>query len=219
MTVQNQGRSVGPKGKRPPGRPPGGSEEAFRARRHEILRAAARMFNERGFHETSLSDLADYLKVTKPSIYYYVESKDALLYECGSVALRQIQLALDEIATCRNGMERVEAFFRHYARLVCDDFGRCLALTDPRWLEASTRKANIEGRRALTGRIEDFLREGIADGSIAPCDPRLVTYTLFSAFNGIARWWRADRDPPPEDVAAATLACFTAGLEPRRAQP
>jgi AcrR family transcriptional regulator len=216
MVVQNQGGSAGAKPKRPPGRPPGGTEEAFRARRHEILRAAAQMFNERGFHETSLSDLADRLHVTKPSIYYYVESKDALLFECSGVALAQMQLAVAEIATCRTGLERIETFFRHYTRLICDDFGRCLALTDPRWLEPDSRKANLAGRRALTKKVAEYLEEGIADGSIGPCDPRLTTYTLFSAFNGIARWWKPGRDPAPDAMAAITLGTFTTGLKPRR---
>ncbi|MBK8132024.1 MAG: helix-turn-helix transcriptional regulator [Gammaproteobacteria bacterium] len=44
-------------------------------KRSAILRTAGRLFNQKGFRETSLNDLADELQVTKPTLYYYVENK------------------------------------------------------------------------------------------------------------------------------------------------
>ena len=51
-------------------------------KRDAVVRAAARAFNERGFHNTSLDDIAAALEVTKPTIYYYVPNKEQLLFEC-----------------------------------------------------------------------------------------------------------------------------------------
>src|SRR5690606_2591801 len=57
-------------------------EQQRELKRRAILRVASRLFNEKGFHGTSLDEIADVLGVTKTALYYYVRSKDALLYEC-----------------------------------------------------------------------------------------------------------------------------------------
>ena len=57
---------------------------------------AARAFNERGFHNTSLDDIAAALEVTKPTIYYYVANKEQLLFECFVAGLEPIRAALRE---------------------------------------------------------------------------------------------------------------------------
>ena len=51
-------------------------------KREAVIHAAARAFNERGYHNTSLDDIAAALEVTKPTIYYYVENKEQLLFAC-----------------------------------------------------------------------------------------------------------------------------------------
>ena len=54
--------------------------------------AAARAFNEHGFHNTSLDDIAAALEVTKPTIYYYVTNKEQLLFECFVAGLEPIRV-------------------------------------------------------------------------------------------------------------------------------
>jgi AcrR family transcriptional regulator len=60
-------------------------------KRDAVLRAAVRMFNEKGFHATSLDDVAASLRVTKPLIYHYLGNKDQVLLECVRIGLRQLQ--------------------------------------------------------------------------------------------------------------------------------
>jgi len=57
-------------------------EQQREAKRHAVLQAAAQLFNERGFHATSLDDIAARLNVTKPTLYYYVKNKDEILLQC-----------------------------------------------------------------------------------------------------------------------------------------
>src|SRR5262249_61428077 len=61
-----------------------GSRERLRDRelkRDAVIRAAAREFNRKGYHNTSLDDIAARLQVTKPTVYYYVTSKEQLLLD------------------------------------------------------------------------------------------------------------------------------------------
>src|ERR1700744_1040921 len=73
--------------------------ERYEQRRLEVLRAAARTFNVRGFPVPTLDGVAEELGVTKPAIYYYARSKDELLSACGQMALEVLEAALDNSAT------------------------------------------------------------------------------------------------------------------------
>src|SRR6476469_11261774 len=84
-------------------RPAASPWEARRRPRHEhalkreaVILAAARAFRERGYHNTSLDDLAASLKVTKPTLYLYVPNKEAILFECFKAGLDLLLQTLDE---------------------------------------------------------------------------------------------------------------------------
>ena len=61
------------------------------SKREAVLLAAVRMFNERGFHATSLDDVAASLGVSKPLIYHYLGAKDQVLFECMRIGLEQLR--------------------------------------------------------------------------------------------------------------------------------
>src|SRR5262252_1697658 len=100
--------------------------EARRRPRHEhalkreaVILAAARAFQARGYHNTSLDDLAASLKVTKPTLYLYVPNKEAMLFECFRAGLAQIQGPLDESERAGGpARERLFAFIRGYAAAI-----------------------------------------------------------------------------------------------------
>ena len=55
--------------------------------RQEILRAAARLFQQRGYHATSMNDVAAALKLSKGGLYHHFESKDEILFHIMSHAM------------------------------------------------------------------------------------------------------------------------------------
>src|SRR5437868_4440338 len=61
--------------------PIGRLAQAMSARREELTRAAARLFADRGYHGTSLADLAEALGIQKASLYHHIDSKEDLLWE------------------------------------------------------------------------------------------------------------------------------------------
>jgi len=91
-------------------------------KRDAVILAAARAFRERGYHHTSLDDLAASLKVTKPTLYLYVPSKEAILFECFRAGLAQIQSTLKECEQAAGpARERLFAFIRGYAAAIVGD--------------------------------------------------------------------------------------------------
>src|ERR1700745_1159419 len=78
----------------PGGSPWRASRERLRDRelkRDAVIRAAAREFNRKGYHNTSLDDIARRLEVTKPTVYYYITSKEQLLFECFVAGVGQVR--------------------------------------------------------------------------------------------------------------------------------
>src|ERR1700679_3627793 len=75
--------------------------QARDSKRDAVILAAARAFNNHGYHNTSLDDIAGELEVTKPTLYYYVKNKEQLLFECFRTGLEPIRAAFRDIGPCR----------------------------------------------------------------------------------------------------------------------
>jgi AcrR family transcriptional regulator len=88
------------------------------AKREAVLRSAVRMFNDRGFHATSLDDVAAALGISKRTIYHYLASKDQVLLECMTIGLQQLLQAAGEARSeAGTGRERLIKFLRRYAEI------------------------------------------------------------------------------------------------------
>ncbi|MGH7898597.1 MAG: TetR/AcrR family transcriptional regulator, partial [Candidatus Binatia bacterium] len=167
-------------------------QDTYETKRRMALETAARAFNEHGFYKTSLDDIAAELNVTKAALYYYFESKDEILYECHSVAIQQLtETPLAEVDDgSPSGLEKVERLVRRYVPMIVESFGRCLVLVGTQPLEQQNQAKCRAGRRGINDLMVGLIREGIADGSIARCDPKVAAYFIFGTLNWIAQWYR-----------------------------
>jgi len=194
---------------------------ADRARQREIKRdavilAAARAFRQRGYHNTSVDDLASILNVTKPTIYHYLENKEEILFECFRTGLDQIRGAFDEIrGSQESGLARLTAVIRRYAQAISSEFGWCMVRAEDQDLSpVMSRRVNALKKEIDQG-LRRLIEEGIADGSIRRCDPKITAFALAGAMNWIAHWHRADAELTPEQIADRFIEVFVDGLMPR----
>jgi AcrR family transcriptional regulator len=185
-------------------------------KREAVIRAAARAFNERGYHHTSLDDIAADLGVTKPTVYYYVANKEQLLFECFLAGLTPIREALREAdrlgGTAR---ERLDAVMRDYAAAIASEYGWCMVRAHDQDLGPEMRRQINALKSEIDQGIRRLLRAGIDDGSIGPCDPKLTAFALAGALNWISHWYRPDQAMTAAEVADAFMAFFANGLQPR----
>jgi AcrR family transcriptional regulator len=186
------------------------------AKRDAVLRAAVRMFNERGFHRTSLDDVATRLGISKPTIYHYLGNKDQVLLECVTIGLNQL-LEAAEVSrqSAGSGRDRLEHFLVRYAEVNMEDFGRCVIRTDDEALEPESRALFRARKREIDQAMRALIEEGIADGSIAAVDPRMLAFTLAGALNWPARWHQVDGAKSMRAIAREMVALLSAGFAPR----
>lgn len=191
-------------------------DEQYELKRAAILRTAGRMFNQKGFRGTSLNDLADELQVTKPTLYYYVENKEDILFQCLHTAIIELLEQTDAIlASERNGIEKLTAFIHLFISVFDDEFGRCLARPGPEPL-SSTYLARIEPLYVrLDAAMRQMIDDGIADGSMRPCNPKITAFTLFGAINWMTRWYQPEGEMTTREVADQMARLFCDGLAQR----
>src|SRR5438045_8670775 len=77
--------------------PIGRLAQAMSARREELTRTAARLFADRGYHGTSLADLAEALGIQKASLYHHIDSKEDLLWVVARAGAASFHAALDAV--------------------------------------------------------------------------------------------------------------------------
>ena len=95
-TSPSRRQTAAPRRPHPGGRAASGQRER-EVKREAVIRAAAHAFNRKGYHNTSLDDIAAALEVTKPTVYYYVTNKEQLLFECFVAGVEQIRAAFREV--------------------------------------------------------------------------------------------------------------------------
>jgi AcrR family transcriptional regulator len=185
-------------------------------KREAVIRAAARAFNERGYHNTSLDDIAADLGVTKPTVYYYVANKEQLLFECFLAGLTPIRGAFrDAERLAGTARDRLIAVIRGYAAAIASEYGWCMVRAHDQDLGPEMRRQINALKSEIDQCIRRLLRAGMDDGSIAPCDPKITAFAMAGALNWIAHWYRADQAMSAAEVADAFAGFFEHGLLPR----
>lgn len=159
-------------------------------KREALLREAVAAFNQKGFHATSLEDIAQSLGVTKAALYHYFPNKHALLFESFSEALRVAFESLEKAQkNGGNGLEKLQMTIAGYLEVALGELSRCVILTEEHALLPEDRETIFQQRDRFEGALRDFVREGIRDGSIIPCDPKLAIFSIFGAVNWVPKWF------------------------------
>lgn len=191
------------------------AEEQHQVRREVLFRTAARAFNESGFYTTTLDDIAARLNVAKPTLYYYVKSKEDILRECIRLGLVHMKDGIQELQKSkRNGIEKLTRFLEVYIDLVANDFGRCIIRTGLQPLTPANRAKLVPAARQVNSALQDIIRQGIQDGSIRSCDPKIVANAIFGSFNSVALWHQEAGEMTPAQIASHYIDLFIHGLRP-----
>lgn len=182
-------------------------------KRDAVLHAAVQSFNERGFHATSLDDVAVSLNVTKPTIYHYFSSKDEILFECvrlGLEGVREAARAVEESGG--SGLERLKALMHDYAIVMTKDFGMCVTRTADHELSPESRKRFRVLKREIDATVRRVVEDGMKDGSLRQGDARIVTFTIAGALNWVARWFDPKGPLSAETIAEGVVDTLVGGL-------
>ena len=196
-----------------PWKPNGDRARDRSVKREAVIRAAARLFRERGYHRTSLDDLATVLNVTKPTLYRYVENKEEILFECFRLGVERILEALrNPPAEATTARERLQALVLGYVGAITSEFGWCMVRAEDQDLGPEMSQAIKQAKSEIDQGIRRLVREGIEEGAFRGHDPKMVAFALAGALNWITHWHREDAALTPGEIAERFFLLFATGL-------
>lgn len=186
-------------------------------KREAVLRTAVRLFLEQGYSRATLDGVAERLNITKSSLYNYFRSKDEILFECwvgGQEALNQIIAAIDEAGG--TGLAKLSKLIHSYAKAMTSDRGASLVRFDLRDLADKNKEIVRAGRKKIDLTFRKYVTDGIADGSIKPCDSKLTAFAIAGSLNWIGHWYQPGGALSGEAIAAEFAIRLTEGLAKRK---
>jgi len=182
-------------------------------KREAVLRTAVQLFLEQGYHRATLNDVAERLNITKPALYNYFRSKEDILFECWALGQERVDECIARIdASGGSGLARLRKLVRSYAELMATDFGASLVRFDPRDLTEKNRKIVRAAKKSIDLTFRRYISEGVADGSIKPCDVKLSAFAIAGSLNWIGHWHQRGGPLSAEAVAEEFAVRLTEGL-------
>ena len=166
-------------------------EERAAERRLNILKAAVKLFGEKGYHDATLEEIARELKYTKGSIYYYISSKQDLLFQCHDLAMN---LLLDNINKIKDSGLPPEIMLKevikgHIETLISEFNLIIVTLSNDYELEEKYSEIIIGKRDLYEKFISDIIRQGIKSGVFREIPVKVVINLIMGASNWVGRWY------------------------------
>jgi len=167
------------------------------------------VFGDKGFHNTTLDDIAAALAVTKPALYRYVQNKHEILYECHRMAVEMAEQALAEaVQEHQKTLDVLRAFVALYIGKMTSELGTCVMLTEYYSMTAEHNELIQQRRRVIDRQLRALVVRAMDEGSIAPCDPKLAVFFFMGAINSVNRWF-SDQGPEGSQAIAQAFAEHT----------
>jgi TetR/AcrR family transcriptional regulator, cholesterol catabolism regulator len=165
-------------------------------RKSELTRQAARLFAEKGYHGTSIGDLAEAMGVQKGSLYAHIDSKAGLLWEVARDGAAAFHSALDAIPDNVKATEKIRLALRAHLRVVAEQLDiATVFIREWRYLEGERREEFLAERRRYEDRFRGLFREGRELGELrTDLDDGTATLLALSAANWAYTWLRPGGD-------------------------
>ena len=183
-------------------------------RRFEICMKAARIFVQKGFDATSVSDIAAALGVTKAGLYHHIESKEALLYDIVSLGMdwldEDVIRPVSGIADPETRLEQI--LVRHATLTACNEGWITILLDDIEALKPPQRRGIEHRKRVYVEIVRNTLVELQRAGRLRPLDPMVAALGVLGMIVWLPRWVKPRRSLSCDQVARQIADIALAGL-------
>jgi AcrR family transcriptional regulator len=182
-----------------------------------ILSEAAGLFNWQGSRATTLTDIANSMKLTKTCVYYYVKTKEDLIYQC-YVSSCDMWLAQAQQAAALegNGLEKIVAMvqghFDQYVKALNGVAPHFAMLAEISSLDEA-HAADIKNRwQEVFDLCKKMVSQGIEEGVIENLDPAVICTGIFAIPQWFPVWLKRSHATNPEPIIKAVLDILVNGL-------
>lgn len=188
--------------------------------RDEILEAAAQIFRQKGYHASSMQEIADAVRLQKASLYHHVNSKQDILLALLDRALDLLIEGMEKVlALDLAPEEKLRQAMLVYLQIMLEqrDLSSVLLL-EYRSLEPAYRQRHIRRRDQYESLWRNLLVEGAEQGVFVVSDVALISRFLLGVMNWTITWYREDGLLTPAQLAQECANLFVLGLKRRKSE-
>jgi AcrR family transcriptional regulator len=185
--------------------------------RKEILDASAQIFSQKGYHGTSMQDIAAAVNLQKASLYHHVSSKQEILFELLNRGLLILTEEVDQVISASNPPEeKLRLAIRAYLTALTENQDvTSVLLLEYRSLEPKYLTRHIEERDRFERIWRNLIIEGIQNQTFSCGDPALATRALLGVMNWTVTWFRSDGPLSAGEIADQITDLYLLGLTAR----
>jgi electron transfer flavoprotein beta subunit len=180
----------------------------------EIYTKAAEIFHEQGFDATSMSMIAAAVDLTKAGLYYYIESKEDLLFAIMDYAMGRLESEVIEPSRLvADAGDRLRSIISRHCRLLTEGNKAITILTDEvEGLKPKHRKQILDRKRVYFDFVRGTLDELKRSGRLRDINTTVATFGLFGTLLWLPRWFRVDGQLTGDQVAQSITGCATMNI-------
>jgi AcrR family transcriptional regulator len=180
----------------------------------DIYIKAAEIFHEQGFDATSMSNIAAAVDLTKAGLYYYIESKEDLLFAIINMAMEWLETKVIEPSRqFADPEQRLKSIIACHGRLLTEGNKAITILTDEiEALKPKHRKLILDRKRVYFDFVRDTLEALRGAGRLREVNSTVATFGLFGTLLWLPRWYRPDGPLSPPQIIEEITNIVVGGL-------
>jgi AcrR family transcriptional regulator len=182
-------------------------------KRKMIREAAARLFSEKGFENTTTRDIAGAAGINNAALYYYFDNKEQILYQVLEEVIRTGLEKITEIEQSDRPLEeKLAGILRIHTRGAVDFNKMKLLVHEQRSLSPAHREELKERQRLYVGRLIKVLGQLRDRGEMLDLDLTVCAYAFFGMVSWAYRWYRPEGKVKLEELSEVFYTIFTRGI-------
>jgi AcrR family transcriptional regulator len=189
-----------------------------RERAEEVYAAALRLFRAKGYHATSMQDIADEVGLYKGSLYHYIGGKEDLLVQVFERAMAALLVDVERIASdaTLTPREQLRAVIEAHVVAVADNLDALTVyLHDMRALSEAGLAGVNRQRDRYTALVAEIVTRGVARGEFVADEVRLVTLGLIGMCSWVCEWYRPSGRLSAREIGRVFADLLLNGLDQR----
>ncbi|MBN1367828.1 MAG: TetR family transcriptional regulator [Dehalococcoidales bacterium] len=188
------------------------TQSAAALRKEEVMNVAARLFAAKGYHATTLDQIAEEIGVTKPALYYYVSNKEDIL----RTIVNRMMEPMEEVSKIGESKlsprEKLSAIIQVLVRFAADRRDTALiAFEQSNILPKRSRDALRRRQKDVETTVQQVINDGIAQGCFNDIDAKMACFAILAVSNGAYRWYKPGGNFAPDNISEQFVRLFENG--------
>ncbi len=194
--------------------------DALIKRREEILDTAMKLFAEKGYHNTTLDEVAEAMGITKAALYYYVRNKSEIIR---AIMNRSVERMNKVIALSESNLspeDKLREFIRYHVIFAAENKEDARILAEQvNALPRITRDSIKRKQKMDDSALQKILQEGIKTGCFAISDVKIASYAILGLCNWTYHWYKPNGRLTSEQIAKICLELLENGYLKKLCEP